>query len=524
MPAYAFGRAVGRPVILASRLPLDLPGRVAFEQPQAQPGHDAIRLRAQARRSRDDIRGRADQRPHRGQRRPRAPRAPASRSTQIAALFAIDHPALWRRIARGGHHAASGRRRCRPSTRRARCSTRTRSDPGRVLRGPPVPRADPGRRCATPSGTAPRRCSADDRRAIVAFAPPRRGDGRLGPSGVLPPSPAGGLHRQRPPRPDRQAGHPPPAAARLGPPLRRGLHRRRAEARPLRARRARAPRPSGRRAIRRSTRSSAATRRPRCPRSRAADFALCADVEPRPHLGGHARRATGGSRARAGARPQRHHQAAPGHRRLAPALDGDAGRASPPPTAACIWWQTPTPTSCRTCSRATCSCRTPPAWSSSSSRSTGRSCWSPTRSTARIPPGSRTTSCGDGATSATRSTTVGELPARGGGGLCATRGAAASAGGTTRRSSSGASRTGATPTRAAEHILDAGARVRARRAQSGRRRLPATWRWHDVRTRLRQHPAMRRLAFGAFERVRLHHPRAGRGRTARPGSCRRPRR
>ena len=35
IPAYAFGRAVGRPVILTSRLPLDLPGRISFEQPGA---------------------------------------------------------------------------------------------------------------------------------------------------------------------------------------------------------------------------------------------------------------------------------------------------------------------------------------------------------------------------------------------------------------------------------------------------------------------------------------------------------
>src|SRR5262245_62129850 len=38
IPAYAFGRAVGRPVILASRLPLDLPDRISFEQPQANLG------------------------------------------------------------------------------------------------------------------------------------------------------------------------------------------------------------------------------------------------------------------------------------------------------------------------------------------------------------------------------------------------------------------------------------------------------------------------------------------------------
>lgn len=57
--------------------------------------------------------------------------------------------------------------------------------------------------------------------------------------------------------------------------------------------------------------------------------------------------------------------------------------------------------------------------------------------------------------------------------------------------------------RAAEHILGAGRRVE-RGEHRAAAALPATWRWHDVRTRLRQHPAMRRFAFGAFERLRLH--------------------
>ena len=57
--------------------------------------------------------------------------------------------------------------------------------------------------------------------------------------------------------------------------------------------------------------------------------------------------------------------------------------------------------------------------------------------------------------------------------------------------------------RAAEHILDAGRRVE-RGEHTAAAALAATWRWHDVRTRLRQHPVVRRFAFGAFERLRLH--------------------
>jgi hypothetical protein len=64
--------------------------------------------------------------------------------------------------------------------------------------------------------------------------------------------------------------------------------------------------------------------------------------------------------------------------------------------------------------------------------------------------------------------------------------------------------------RAAEHILGAGRRVE-RGEHRATAALPATWRWHDVRTRLRQHPAMRRCAFGAFERLRLYLRSRGAG-------------
>ena len=56
--------------------------------------------------------------------------------------------------------------------------------------------------------------------------------------------------------------------------------------------------------------------------------------------------------------------------------------------------------------------------------------------------------------------------------------------------------------RAAAHIVDAATRV-VRGQHTTTPRPPATWRWHDLQTRLRHHPAVRRLAFGFFERARL---------------------
>jgi adenine/guanine phosphoribosyltransferase-like PRPP-binding protein len=98
VPAYAFGRAVRRPVILASRLPLDLPDRITFEQPQAnlgtthylyglRPGDRALIFEDELTNGRTAVNA------------VRALRRAGIEIAQIAALFAIDHPLLWRRMA-----------------------------------------------------------------------------------------------------------------------------------------------------------------------------------------------------------------------------------------------------------------------------------------------------------------------------------------------------------------------------------------------------------------------------------------
>jgi hypothetical protein len=58
--------------------------------------------------------------------------------------------------------------------------------------------------------------------------------------------------------------------------------------------------------------------------------------------------------------------------------------------------------------------------------------------------------------------------------------------------------------RIAERILDAGARVARGEHAAAVTPPPATWLWHDLRTRFRLNPALRRLAFGLFESARLH--------------------
>ena len=101
VPAYAFGRAVGLPVILASRLPLDLPGRVSFEQPHANLGttHYVYGLEKGDRAMivEDELTN-----GHTAVNAVRALRRAGIEITRIAALFAIDHPALWRRVAAAG--------------------------------------------------------------------------------------------------------------------------------------------------------------------------------------------------------------------------------------------------------------------------------------------------------------------------------------------------------------------------------------------------------------------------------------
>ncbi len=98
VPAYAFGRAVRRPVILASRLPLDLPDRISFEQPHAnlgtthyiyglRPGDRALIFEDEITNGRTAVNA------------VRALRRAGIEIAQIAALFAIDHPLLWQRMA-----------------------------------------------------------------------------------------------------------------------------------------------------------------------------------------------------------------------------------------------------------------------------------------------------------------------------------------------------------------------------------------------------------------------------------------
>ena len=98
IPAYAFGRAVGLPVILASRLPLDLPDRVSFEQPQANLGttHYVYGLKRGDRAMivEDELTN-----GHTAVNAVRALRRAGIEIAQVAALFAVDHPALWRRLA-----------------------------------------------------------------------------------------------------------------------------------------------------------------------------------------------------------------------------------------------------------------------------------------------------------------------------------------------------------------------------------------------------------------------------------------
>jgi adenine/guanine phosphoribosyltransferase-like PRPP-binding protein len=101
IPAYAFGRAVGRPVLLASRMPLDLPDTVTFEQPQAGLGktHHLYGLRPGSRVMifEDELtNGRTVV------NAARALRVAGLVIEQIATLLVIDHPTLWRRMEAAG--------------------------------------------------------------------------------------------------------------------------------------------------------------------------------------------------------------------------------------------------------------------------------------------------------------------------------------------------------------------------------------------------------------------------------------
>jgi adenine phosphoribosyltransferase len=97
IPAYAFGRAVDRPVILASRLPLDMPDMITFEQPGARLGTTqylyGLRAGDRVMVFEDELTN-----GHTAVNAARALRKAGIEIDQIAALFVIDHPPLWRRI------------------------------------------------------------------------------------------------------------------------------------------------------------------------------------------------------------------------------------------------------------------------------------------------------------------------------------------------------------------------------------------------------------------------------------------
>jgi adenine phosphoribosyltransferase len=97
IPAYAFARAVDRPVVLASRLSLDRPDTITFEQPHAglgttqylyglSPGDRVMIFEDELTTG------------HTAVNAARALRGAGVEIDQIASLFVVDHPALWNRL------------------------------------------------------------------------------------------------------------------------------------------------------------------------------------------------------------------------------------------------------------------------------------------------------------------------------------------------------------------------------------------------------------------------------------------
>jgi adenine/guanine phosphoribosyltransferase-like PRPP-binding protein len=97
IPAYAFERIVDRPVILASRLPLDVPGTITFEQPGTIMGktHHLLGLQAGDRvMIVEDELTNGDT----AVNAVRALRRAGVSIDHIATLLAVDRPELWRRM------------------------------------------------------------------------------------------------------------------------------------------------------------------------------------------------------------------------------------------------------------------------------------------------------------------------------------------------------------------------------------------------------------------------------------------
>jgi adenine/guanine phosphoribosyltransferase-like PRPP-binding protein len=98
IPAFAFSRAIGRPVLLGSRLPIDEPDTITFEQPEAGLGttHRVHGLRPGAR-----VIIVEDELTNGGMtvNAVRALRRVGVLIDHVATLLAIDHPRLWERMA-----------------------------------------------------------------------------------------------------------------------------------------------------------------------------------------------------------------------------------------------------------------------------------------------------------------------------------------------------------------------------------------------------------------------------------------
>jgi orotate phosphoribosyltransferase len=98
IPAYAFGRVVNRPVLLGSRLPIDAPDAIAFQQADADLGttHYLHGLAAG-----DRVLIVEDELTNGGMtvNAARALRKAGIVIDEVATLLAIDHPMLWRRMA-----------------------------------------------------------------------------------------------------------------------------------------------------------------------------------------------------------------------------------------------------------------------------------------------------------------------------------------------------------------------------------------------------------------------------------------
>jgi adenine/guanine phosphoribosyltransferase-like PRPP-binding protein len=108
VPAYAFARAVGRPLLLAARVMLQMPA-ITFEEPHVHanttrtlsfyglaPGQRVMIVEDELTNG------------HTAVNAVRALRAGGVVIEQIATLLAIDHPALWRRLAAEGLTAHAG--------------------------------------------------------------------------------------------------------------------------------------------------------------------------------------------------------------------------------------------------------------------------------------------------------------------------------------------------------------------------------------------------------------------------------